>query len=396
VAPPASTNEETADAARRIVLVGAGHAHLHALRNAEAFSRRGLSLVVVAPEDFWYSGLATGVLAGIYPPALDRIDIAALIDGTGAQLVRKAMTGLDLETRRVLLDDGSTIAFGALSLNLGSAVPPITGSNDRVFAAKPVTRLIALRAELEDDFRQGRRPRLAVAGAGVTGCEIAAALAELARRHQATVDIAVYAGDHVLADLPSAGAERLTRYLGAAGVEVRTGARIAAVDGARFVLTDGTAEPFDYLVNASGLTPPPLARTIGLPTSEDGLVVGETLMSPGADGVFAAGDCIAFAGRSLPRVGVYAIRQSPILFRNLMAFVDGGEFQRFVPQRRYLSIMTLGERKGFARRSGFWWLGRLAFLLKDWIDRRFLAAHQPNRRSGDVPAGLVSTKRSGG
>ena len=394
----ATTNDPTG-AARRVVLVGAGHAHLYALRNAAALARRGFDLVVVAPEDFWYSGLATGVLGGIYPHSLDRIDIAALIEGSGAELVRKAMTGLDCERRRVLLDDGSAIGFGALSLNLGSAVPPIPGTGEQHYAAKPVTRLIALRTELEGRFRKQPDARIAVAiaGGGVTGCEIAAAVAELARRHGVAVAIVVYAGDRLLADLPPAGAKRLAHHLRRHGIDIRQGARVDSVDGARLVLADGSSEPFDYLVNATGLTPPPLTRVIGLPTTDNGaIVVDDTLMSPGADGVFAAGDCIAFAGQALPRVGVYAIRQSPILFHNLMAFVDGDDLQRFFPQKRYLSIMTLGAGKGFARRAGLWCQGRLAFRLKDWIDRRFLAAHRPQRPVGVEPARLVSTDRSGG
>jgi hypothetical protein len=64
--------------ARRAVLLGAGHAHLFTLKRAAAFVRRGFELVLVAPEAFWYSGLATGVLAGIYPPELDQTRVRVL------------------------------------------------------------------------------------------------------------------------------------------------------------------------------------------------------------------------------------------------------------------------------------------------------------------------------
>ncbi len=367
------------NAKKRIVLVGAGHAHLYSLRRASEFAERGFELVVVAPEDFWYSGLATGVLAGIYPPAFDRIDIAALLKGSETRLIRQAMTGLDLSARRVLLEDGTSIAFGALSLNLGSAVPLIPGTSDRVFPVKPVTRLIALRATLEEDFREGRKITVAIAGAGVTGCEVAAAVAAFVRQSAAAAEIVVY-GDRILSDLPKKGAERVRNHLRHSGVKFRSG-RVMTVDEGRLTLADGSEEPFDYLINATGLKPPQLISTFGLQTSADGaLIVDATLMSPGAEGVFAAGDCIAFGG-GLPRVGVYAIRQSPILFHNLMAFLDGGDLQRFVPQQRYLSIMTLGGGKGFAYRAGLWSQGRAAFWLKDWIDRRFLAAHQPQQQT---------------
>ena len=47
---------------RRAVLLGAGHAHLFTLKRTAAFVGHGFELVLVAPENFWYSGLATGVL----------------------------------------------------------------------------------------------------------------------------------------------------------------------------------------------------------------------------------------------------------------------------------------------------------------------------------------------
>lgn len=386
---------------RRIVLVGAGHAHLHSLLRAAAFARRGFELVVIAPEDFWYSGLATGVLGGTYPASLDRIDIAALLAGTGAQLLRKSMAGLDPANRRVLLDDGSSVGYGALSLNLGSTVPPIAGANEKVFPAKPVTRLIALRTALENAF--GHKPStavsVAIAGGGITGCEIAASIADLACRYHAPANIVIFAGSAILAGLPPAGATKLTETLRRNGVAIRLGARVVGVDGARLTLADGTSEVFDYLVDAAGLEPPPLTRALGLPITDGGaLIVDQHLMSPGADGVFAAGDCIAFRGEALPRVGVYAIRQSPILFHNTMAFLDGTPLKSFVPQAAYLSIMTLGNGQGFAQRSGFWWLGRAAFWLKDRIDRRFLRDHRPVAvNAGNHPdaAAHPSSRQSG-
>jgi NADH dehydrogenase FAD-containing subunit len=371
---------------RRIVLVGAGHAHLHSLRRASEFRRRGFELVVIAPDDFWYSGLATGVLGGSYPPSLDRIDVAALLAGSGAQLIRHRMSGVDLANRRVQIEDGPPIDFDALSLNLGSASPPLPGASCKIFSVKPVDRLIALRHALEEDFRNdpARAVSVAIAGAGVTGCEIAANIAELARAAGGSAKIVVYSGGEPLSELPPASAKALHRHLLGRGIGFRSGARIARVEGSRIDLVDGESASFDYLVNATGLAPPALARRTGLPVTDDGaLVVDKRLMSAGADGVFAAGDCIAFCGTSLPRVGVYAIRQSPILFHNLMAFLDGRPLRTFVPQRKYLSIMTLGQRKGFAQRSGYWWLGRASFYLKDRIDRRFLQQHQPG-------AGLAS------
>ena len=108
---------------RRAVLLGAGHAHLFTLKRTAAFVRRGFELVLVAPEIFWYSGLATGVLAGIYPPALDQIDVGALVVKGGGRFIRARATAVDVAARTVSLDTGSSLSYDVLSCNLGSEVP---------------------------------------------------------------------------------------------------------------------------------------------------------------------------------------------------------------------------------------------------------------------------------
>lgn len=41
---------------KRVVLVGAGHAHLHLLKNVTSLTRLGADVTIVAQDDFWYTG----------------------------------------------------------------------------------------------------------------------------------------------------------------------------------------------------------------------------------------------------------------------------------------------------------------------------------------------------
>src|SRR5215475_5061185 len=91
----------TCDVMSRVVLLGAGHAHLHVIARAAQLVRRGGEVIVVAPDDFWYSGLATGVLAGQYEPALDVVDVGALLARAGGRFLRDLATAIDPGARRV-------------------------------------------------------------------------------------------------------------------------------------------------------------------------------------------------------------------------------------------------------------------------------------------------------
>jgi NADH dehydrogenase FAD-containing subunit len=121
-----------------------------------------------------------------------------------------------------------------------------------------------------------------------------------------------------------------------------------------------------------------IARTPStLPVDASGALVTDAhLRSVGNPAVLGAGDGIAVQGHDLDKVGVYAIRQGPVLTANLLAALEGGPRETFRPQRRYLWIMNLGDGTGLAVHGDLWWHGRAAFFLKDLIDRRFLAAHR--------------------
>jgi NADH dehydrogenase FAD-containing subunit len=104
---------------------------------------------------------------------------------------------------------------------------------------------------------------------------------------------------------------------------------------------------YDFLVHATGLTPPALLRATGLPTSGDGaLLVDPFLRSVADPRVFGGGDCVALQGRELAKVGVYAVREAPVLCHNLLATLQGRPLRRFLPQRRFLLILNLGDGTG--------------------------------------------------
>lgn len=381
----------------RVVLVGAGHAHLYLLKRAAEFTRRGMGLTVIAPEDFSYSGVATGVLGGRYPPEYGRIDIADLLAGSGATLVRARLTGLDMAACLVRLDDGRAVPFDVVSLNLGSLPPPLDGDHRHCFDVKPVANLHRLRMALHawHQERPGHEPCIAVVGGGMTGVEVAAGLARLSIATAAADRIALYASGSVLDDLPSTVSRGVALALTRRGISVLAHSRVVTLGDGHVVLADGRVGPADFVVNATGLRPAAVTRSLGLPIDADGaIIVAADLASTGSPRVFAAGDCIAFRGRALPRVGVYAIRQAPVLFHNIIATLEGRPRANFKPQKRYLTIANLGDETGLAVRGALRSRGRLAWRLKNAIDARFLAEYRPTRAPSPVGPDLVQQTRS--
>jgi NADH dehydrogenase FAD-containing subunit len=136
---------------------------------------------------------------------------------------------------------------------------------------------------------------------------------------------------------------------------------------------------------ALGVRPSLLFRNSGIPTGPDGgLLVNDFLQSVAHPEIFGGGDCIYFQPRPLEKVGVYAVRQNPVLFHNLLAALGGGTMRRFDPGGTYLLLFNLGDGRAIFWKNGLIFCLRPAFWLKDAIDRRFMRKFQVSGELDEV------------
>jgi NADH dehydrogenase FAD-containing subunit len=371
---------------RRLVLLGAGHAHLEVIRFTHSFTRRGHSLTVVAPGPFWYSGLATGMLGGTYHAEEDQVDVARMVRGGGGCFCCALVTAVDPGNRLIQLREGPPLSYDFLSLNLGSEVPTwqVEGLTEHSIAVKPISNLLRLREEVSSRLTtgQGLAPlQIVVIGGGATACEIAGNLHGLTGRLERKATITLVAGDdRLMCSWSERSSQAVFESLRGRGINMLLGSPATRVEPGLVFTDQGRYVPFDFLVAATGLVPPRLIRTTGLPTDRHGgLLVDEHLRSVADPTIFGGGDCIALEGHDLPRVGVHAVRQAPILRHNLLAVLEGRPswaFREFRPQGEVLQILNLGDGTGLAARGDWLWHGKLALQLKELIDRRFLAAYR--------------------
>ena len=143
------------------------------------------------------------------------------------------------------------------------------------------------------------------------------------------------------------------------------------------LLENGRSYKADLLFPAVGVRPSRIFSDSGLPTGPDGgLRVNEHLQSTGHENIFGGGDCIYFQPQPLDKVGVYAVRENPILYQNLLAALEGRELVSFSPGGTYLLIYNLGCGVGIFCKWSIVFSGKLAFWLKDSIDRKFINTFQ--------------------
>jgi NADH dehydrogenase FAD-containing subunit len=143
-------------------------------------------------------------------------------------------------------------------------------------------------------------------------------------------------------------------------------------------MENGSAVNSAIIFLATGVIPSRLFVESGLPTGGDGgLLVNDHLQSVKYPQLFGGGDCITLHSANLARVGVYAVRQNPILLHNLSAALEDKPLQRFEPGTpNFLLIINMGDGTAVFRKGEWIFKGKPAWWIKDFIDRRFMRKFQ--------------------
>jgi len=369
---------------KNLVLVGAGHAHLTTISAIRSLVKRGHTVTVIAPSDHhYYSGMAPGMLAGIYRPQEIRFNVHKLATGRGGQFINGKVTGISPDQQEVVLEDGQRVPYDVVSFNVGSVVPPggLELNGRSVFAVKPIERILEGRAAILDllDQRDSGAPfELAVIGGGPAGVEMAGALWRLSKDNRIESRVTLLTGDRLLGLLPSRLQARVHRSLGKRGIQIREKSRTVSLETDRVGLEDGSSVAADITFLATGVIPSRLFVGSALPTARDGgLLVNDYLQCVDHPRIFGGGDCITLNSQILARVGVYAVRQNPLLLHNLSAALEDKPLQRFNPgSPNILLILNMGDGTAVFRKGEWIFKGRPAFWIKDFIDRRFMRKFQ--------------------
>lgn len=354
-----------------LLLVGAGHGHLHVVQGAARLADAGYRVQLLAPRFFDYSGVASATAAGAVPGDAGRIDVRALASACGVEHHEGTLDSLDADGRVAVTADGTRLSYDVLSVNVGSVVAPADMVvHPSVLAVKPLRGLSDLDARLRATDAPGAT--VTVVGGGSSGLELAAHLA--VRRDVARVQL-VESGAMVGADLPAGARRRIVRLLAERAVVVHTGCAVAEIGERSVLRADGATIPHDVALLAVGLRAPGLIARWGI-GDEHGVPVRATLQHVDRDEIHAVGDCANFLPTPLPRIGVHGVRQGSVLLSSLLARAEGTPLPTYRPQRRALSILDLGDRTGLAVWGRLWWFGAGPWRLKRLIDRRWLERYR--------------------
>ncbi|MFF9127390.1 NAD(P)/FAD-dependent oxidoreductase [Streptomyces sp. NPDC014889] len=267
----------------------------------------------------------------------------------GVRLMVDTVTRIDAAERSVTPAAGGTLDYEYLIYAVGSGSAELSVPGAAEFAYPMATLEAAQRLRPVIDAAPATAP-VTVVGAGPTGIETAAELAEQGRR------VTLVCGGVLGPYLHTRGRRSVAKRLAELGVTVIDGsdARVTAVTRDAVRLADGRDLPSEVTVWTAGFGVPDLAARSGLSTDVVGrLLTDETLTSVDDARIVAAGDSAAPSGLPLRMSCLNAMplgaRAADTVLSRLAGEQPGDLHQSF-----YAQCVSLGRSAGvyqFANRS---------------------------------------------
>lgn len=339
------------------IIVGAGFTGLFAalhLRHRHYPS----PIILIDPQDqFVFKPMLYELLTGELPEDAVCPSYEELLKNSGITFVRAMVSAIDLRQKRVDLASGLHYTYRYLVLGVGSVQSYMgtEGAQENAFAFRTRENAIALERHLRDclqrasqtEDEQQRRSLLtfAVVGAGPTGVEMAATLADLLPNWYVKLsgnihDVRVVLINHgkeilsgdVNVHLREVALEAFkTRTV---PVELLLGVGVKAVrpDGVEYQPADSTETktlPTQTTIWTAGTAINPLIQSLDSQTTAEhrdkhGLpLVTPTLQLLDFPEVFAAGDCADVQDHRQPALAQVAYQQGAAIAHNLIALAKG-------------------------------------------------------------------------
>lgn len=319
----------------RVVVVGGGYAGVIAANHLRM--RPDVDITLVNPRpDFVERIRLHQRVTGSDDATVEYAEIL----GPGIELVVDAATRIDAADRRVFLFDGAPLYYDYLiyAVGSGSATSRVPGADEFAYPIADLEQAQRLGAAL-DDLHYGAP--VCVVGAGPTGIETAAELAEQGR---AVTLVGPVLGPY----LSTSGRRSVAKRLDKLGVEIvdGPGATVTAVAADAVTLADGRRLPSFVTIWTAGFGVPDLATRSGLRTDAVGrLLTDETLTSVDDERIVAAGDAAAPSGEPLRMSCQAAIPLGAQAANTVLAHI-AGEQPAVISQAFVGQCISLGRGGG--------------------------------------------------
>jgi NADH dehydrogenase len=335
----------------------------------------------------------------LFQPLLYQVASAALSPGDIAVPIREILspyenitvlmgevTGVDKESREVVLRNGDRIGYDYLVVALGARHSYFGNDAWEKYAPglKTLTDALKIRERILISFEKAERCdsiseakkylNFVIIGGGPTGVEMAGAIAEIAYqtmlknfRRIDTAKTRIYlveGSPYILPAYPESLSKKAQSYLEHFGVQVITGKRVTNIT-AEGVTVEDNVIPTENILWAAGNQASPILKTLNVPLDRQGrVVVDANLNIPDHPEVFVLGDAASAMdkkGKPLPGLAPVAVQQGRYVAQILCKRLPKKDRPPFIYFDKG-TMATIGRTKAIGMFGKIQFSGLLAWL----------------------------------
>ncbi|MED4453616.1 NAD(P)/FAD-dependent oxidoreductase [Metabacillus fastidiosus] len=201
------------------------------------------------------------------------------------------------ENNLLILKDGKHefISYDYLIMALGSEIREVSSRLGGI-SLRNIESARMIRKQIFEKLNEQSGKRLlniSIVGAGITGIETAASIADWLRKETGFVHniVLINSEGRLLPLLPKTFAKKIEKQLGKLGIRVEQGKRVERYVNERIEFRDHSAIPADICIWTNGMIPNPLIGKLGFKTDCKGSVtVNSFYQIEGESNIYALGD----------------------------------------------------------------------------------------------------------
>lgn len=386
---------------KHIVILGGGYCGLRVAKmlakKLEHFEDYQVILVDRKPLHLYAADLYE-IATAYYPKITDAcltelsdsitIPFEQVLEGTTACFVRDSIVHIQPTKKTVKLKNLGEISYEYLVVTLGAVTNfyDLPGVEEKAFPLKTIEDGLALECHFEQTFRERHEKNIhtplqvVVGGGGFTGveyaCELPGFIRKLSRKYSfdpREVKITVVQGGPELIGLGHDVSRLALSRFENLGVKAIFNARIGGYADKKLEITpkdSGVKKqiPADILIWTAGVQSNPLLKDFPVLHESGCLDVEPNLEATHFPKVYAGGDNAAVFDVKhhgmLPKLGVVAVQQAPVIAHNIWADIAKRPQKAFVPKLKGF-IISLGGKAFLYHREGHTKMGFV-----QWLRRR--------------------------
>ena len=358
---------------KRIILAGGGHGHINILKKIMKRTIKDCEIMLITDyEKQYYSGMLPGFIGKIYTEEEISFQVEEMCISAGVKFIKEKIVEID-GVKKIVKTVGinnykniKEYKFDLLSINLGASAKRNFGINENMTYVKPINNIIEFVKKI-DEQSPGEKKKMVIVGAGASGIELAFAF----RARYPKLKIDVISKNDILKNYNKKSTREVKKELREKEIELIINDELMKVDE-KNIFTEKNKKEYDYLIISNGVKGAEI-DFIGYDVTKDNfLLVDENLKAN--DYTLAMGDSIEIKSYSrLPKAGVFAIRQAPILYQNIVDILEGKkELKKYTPQKKYLQLINYGDKRAL---MNYWKIsisGKIPWKIKNYIDMKYM------------------------